>query len=256
MTSDRTFAPRLRLEGQTAVVTGGTGAIGAATAHRLAGLGARIVLMQRREPEAASGLLASLSGEGHLALQVDVSSSAELRAAAQAVQHATGGATILVNCAGFTRPVAAADLEGLDDALIDEMFAVNWRGTFAAIRAFTPQLADSGDGLIVNVSSIAAFTGLGSNLAYAAAKAGIEALTRGLAKTLAPSVRCLAVSPGVVDTPFVAGRDAAFNERVGATIPLRRVGVADDVAAAITACCTLLRYATGSVIVADGGRHL
>jgi 3-oxoacyl-[acyl-carrier protein] reductase len=109
---------------------------------------------------------------------------------------------------------------------------------------------------VVNVSSIAAFTGLGSNLAYAAAKPGMDATTRALAKTLAPQVRVLAVSPGVVDTPFVAGRDAGFNERVGATLPLKRVGVADDVAAAIVACATSLRYATGSVFVVDGGRHL
>jgi len=66
----------------------------------------------------------------------------------------------------------------------------------------------------------------------------------------------LAVSPGVVDTPFVAGRDTSFNERVGASIPLRRVGVADDVASAIVACATMLRYATGSIFVVDGGRHL
>ena len=69
-------------------------------------------------------------------------------------------------------------------------------------------------------------------------------------------MRVLAVSPGVVDSGFVSGRDASFNTKVGATIPLQRVGTADDVAAAITACCTSLRYATGSIFVADGGRHL
>ena len=84
----------------------------------------------------------------------------------------------------------------------------------------------------------------------------IDALTKGLAKTLAPKVRVLAVAPGVVDSGFVSGRDASFNAKTGATIPLQRVGTADDVAAAITACCTSLRYATGSIFVADGGRHL
>jgi 3-oxoacyl-[acyl-carrier protein] reductase len=256
MQTHRTFAPRERLDGEVAVITGGTGAIGLASAHRLAALGARIVLLQREAPEGVADTLASLPGSGHLAQQASVTDSTSLRAAAEAVRLATGGATLLLNCAGFTRPVAAADLDGLDDTLIDDIFAVNWRGSFAAIRAFAPQLREGGEGLVVNVSSIAAFTGLGSNLAYAAAKAGTDALTKALAKTLAPHIRCLAVSPGVVDTPFVPGRDASFNERVGATIPLKRVGVADDVAAAIVACCTTLRYATGSVIVADGGRHL
>jgi 3-oxoacyl-[acyl-carrier protein] reductase len=252
----RSFAPRERLDGQVAVITGGLGAIGLAVAERFAALGAQVVLLQRRAGAEADAALARLPGSGHFALSATVTDSAALAAAAAEVQRRTGGASLLINCAGFTRPAPAADLDALDDALIDELFAVNWRGSFAAIRAFAPQLQASGDAAIVNVSSIAAFTGLGSNLAYAAAKAALDALTRGLAKTLAPQVRVLAVSPGVVDTAFVAGRDAQFNDRVGATLPLRRVGVADDVAAAVVACCTLLRYATGSIVVADGGRHL
>ena len=251
-----TFSPLDRLDGQTVVITGGTGAIAGAAAMRLAHLGARIVLLHRGGPEKSAALLQSLPGTGHGAVSASVTHSHELSAAAQQVQQAFGGAQVLINCAGHTQPVPASDLEGLTDALIDEMFASNWRGTFAAIRAFAPQLAASGDGLIVNISSIAGSTGLGSNLAYAASKAGIDALTKGLAKTLAPKVRVLAVSPGVVDSGFVSGRDASFNTKVGATIPLQRVGTADDVAAAITACCTSLRYATGSIFVADGGRHL
>src|SRR4030095_8690916 len=113
----------------------------------------------------------------------------------ETAQVRTGGAAILVNAAGFTTPVPAADLSGLTDSLIDDIFAVTWRGMFASIRAFAPQLQASGDGLVVNVSSIAAFTGMGSNLAYAAAKAGVDATTKALAKTLAPGIRVLAVSP-------------------------------------------------------------
>ena len=251
-----TFAPLDRLDGQVAVITGGTGAIGAATALRLAHLGARIVLLHRGGAEKSTDLLKSLPGSGHSVVSASVTNSSELAQAAQTVLQQTSGAHILINCAGHTRPVPAADLNALSDELIDEMFASNWRGTFATIRAFAPQLAESGDGVIVNVSSIAGSTGLGSNLAYAASKAGIDALTKGLAKTLAPKVRVLAVAPGVVDSGFVSGRDASFNAKTGATIPLQRVGTADDVAAAITACCTSLRYATGSIFVADGGRHL
>ena len=255
-TTSRSFSPLERLDGQVAVITGGLGAIGFAVARRLAARGARIVLLQRRAGPEADKELAQLEGDGHFALSASVTDSASLKAAAAEVLQRTGGATVLVNSAGFTRPVPAKDLEALSDELIDELFAVNWRGTFAAIRAFAPQMKARGDSVIVNVSSIAAFTGMGSNLAYAAAKAGVDALSKALAKTLAPEVRVLAVSPGVVDTAFVAGRDADFNERVGASLPLRRVGVADDVAAAVEACCTLLRYATGSIVVADGGRHL
>lgn len=253
---NRSFAPLDRLDGQVVVITGGTGAIGAATARRVANLGGRVILIHRGTASDAQPILATLAGTGHLALTASVTDSASLRAAAEVVSREVGKTTVLINCAGFTKPVAAVDLEGLTDELIDDIFATNWRGTFAAIRAFAPQMKATGDAVVVNVSSIAAFTGMGSNLAYAAAKAGTDALTKALAKTLGPQIRCLAVSPGVVDTSFVPGRDAAFNERVGQSIPLKRVGVADDVAAAIVACCTSLRYATGSVIVADGGRHL
>lgn len=254
--SPSTFAPRERLDGEIAVVIGGTGAIGLATARLLAERGARIALIQRRPAEQAEAALRSLAGSGHLALSASVTDSAALSDAARTVRERMGLASLLVNSAGFTVAVPAADLDGLSDALIDDIFAANWRGSFAAIRAFAPQLRERGDAAIINVSSIAAFTGMGSNLAYAAAKAGIDAMTKALAKTLAPQIRVLAVSPGVVDSGFVPGRDAGFNDKVAPTIPLRRVGTAEDVAAAVLAACTALRYATGSILVVDGGRHL
>jgi len=254
--NSRTFEPRERLDAEVAVISGGNGAIGSVTARRLASLGAQVVLLQREPVHESNELLESLPGKGHFAVAASVTDSADLSKAADLVRERTGGASILVNAAGFTRPVAAADLDGLTDQLIDDIFAVTWRGTFASIRAFAPQMKARGEAVVINVSSIAAFSGMGSNLAYAGAKAGVDALTKALAKTLGPDIRVLAVSPGVVDTPFVAGRDASFNERVGASIPLRRVGVADDVASAIVACATMLRYATGSIFVVDGGRHL
>lgn len=253
---ERSFAPLDRLDSQVAVITGGNGAIGMATARRLALLGARVVLLQREPTDASTALLADLPGSGHFAVKASVTDSASLALAAEEVLARTGGATLLVNSAGFTRPVPAANLDALDDELIDSIFAVIWRGTFASIRAFAPQMRQRGEALVVNLSSIAAFTGIGSNLAYAAAKAAVDATTKALAKTLGPHIRVVAVSPGVVDTAFVPDRDASFNDRVGAQLPLRRVAVADDVAAAVAACATSLRYATGSIFVVDGGRHL
>jgi NAD(P)-dependent dehydrogenase (short-subunit alcohol dehydrogenase family) len=152
--------------------------------------------------------------------------------------------------------VAPADLDGLTDALFDDVVQTNLRGVFSTIRAFTPLLKASGDGLIVNVSSIAGITGSGSNLAYAAAKAGLDILTKSLARALAPKVRVLAVSPGVVDSTFVPGRGADFNDKAAATIPLKRIGHVEDIASAIEACATTLRFATGSRFVIDGGRSL
>jgi len=251
------FAPTDNLEGRVAVIAGGTGAIGLATARRLAALGARCVLLHRSGSAAqAEALAAALPGRGHVAIAVEISDSATLKAAADAVAQRLGRADILVNSAGYTKPVPAADLDALSDELIDDMLKVNFRGVLATIRAFAPLLKASGDGLVVNISSIAAFTGVGSNLAYIAAKAGLDAAGDALARVLAPQVRVLSVSPGVVDSGFVPGRGADFNAKAAATVPLRRVGTPDDVAAAVQACATTLRYATGTRIVVDGGRHL
>jgi 3-oxoacyl-[acyl-carrier protein] reductase len=254
MTAPSSFAPTDTLHERVAVITGGSGAIGLATALRLSRLGARCVLIQRKA--AGDDVLPTLAGDGHLLLAADIADSTSLQRAAAQVGERYGAVHILVNSAGHTRAVPAADLEALNDALIDEMLQVNFRGVFATIRAFAPLLKASGDGLIVNISSIAGFTGSGSNLAYVAAKAGIDVVGDALARALAPQVRVISVSPGVVDTGFVPGRGADFNAKAAATMPLRRVGTADDVAAAVQACATTLRYATGTRIVVDGGRHL
>ena len=243
----------LSLDGKVALVVGGAGGIGRAAGRMFAEAGARVALTHR--PGKAADLSA-LPGDGHAAFPADVADTASLLALRDAVRQRYGRLDILVNTAGFTKPVAHADLDALDDDLIDRMFQVNWRGQFAAIRTFAPLLKASGDGLVVSISSIAAFTGVGSSIAYCAAKAGIDVMTKALARALAPKVRVMAVSPGVVDTGFVPGRGADFNDKVAASTPLKRIAGADDIAAAIVACATHLGYSTGTTIVVDGGRAL
>jgi 3-oxoacyl-[acyl-carrier protein] reductase len=248
-----------KLEGKVALVVGGAGGIGAAACRMLADAAAHVALTHRPGQEKAAeakAVLEALSGEGHTALPVDVTDSSTLAAARDLIAARYGRLDILVNTAGFTRPVPHSDLDSLDDDLIDCMFQVNWRGQFAAIRTFAPMLRDSGDGLVVSISSIAAFTGVGSSIAYCAAKAGIDVMTKSLARVLAPEVRVLAVSPGVVDTDFVPGRGADFTQKVSASTPLKRVASAEDIASAVMACATHLNFSTGTTIVIDGGRSL
>ncbi len=252
------FDPTTRLDGKVAVVSGGLGAIGYASARRLAALGASCVLLHRRgdDADARAAALPTGAGQRHTALRADIVDSASLRAAAGQVQTSHGRCDILVNSAGHTRPVPAADLEGLTDELIDELLKANFRGVFATIRAFAPMLKASGDGLIVNVSSIAGFTGVGSNLAYVAAKAGLDVVGDALAKALAPAVRVVSVSPGAVESGFVPGRGADFADKMAGSTPLGRIGLPEDVAATVEALATTLRFVTGTRIVVDGGRHL
>jgi NAD(P)-dependent dehydrogenase (short-subunit alcohol dehydrogenase family) len=246
------------LGGKVALIIGGTGAIGAATARMLAEAGAQVAVTHRATEsgvDAGRKLVAEL-GKGGAAFPADVADTASLIALRDAIEARYGRLDILVNAAGFTKPVPHADLDALTDDLIDRMFAVNWRGQFAAIRTFAPMLRSSGDGLVVSISSIAGITGVGSSIAYCAAKAGIDVMTKSLARVMAPDVRVLAVSPGVVDTQFVPGRGADFNDKVAASTPLRRIASAEDIAAAVTACATMLGYSTGHIIQVDGGRAL
>ncbi|HEY1945122.1 MAG TPA: SDR family oxidoreductase [Roseiarcus sp.] len=246
------------LEGRLALIVGGAGGIGTEISRLFAGAGARVVITHMPGlTETAAAVVASLPGSGHAALPADVAVTPSLLALRQAVQERYGQALhVLVNAAGFTKPVPHADLDALNDELIDRMFAVNWRGQFATIRTFAPMLKASGDGLVVSISSIAANTGVGSSIAYCAAKAGIEVMTKSLGRALAPEVRVMSVAPGVVDTAFVPGRGSDFNTKTAASTPLRRIGSAEDIAEAVLACATTLRFSTGSTVVVDGGRSL
>ena len=249
-------AKDLRLDGKLAIVTGGSNGIGAACVRRLAQAGARVVVGYNNGLDRAERLIAELPGVGHQPIHMRLQDTQTLRDAAARVEEAYGRADILVNSAGITRPIPHADLEALDDATIDNIFAANVRGPFATIRAFAPLLRQSGDGVIVNISSLSAVTGLGSNVAYCASKAALDTMTMSLARVLGPEIRLLIVSPGAVPTDFVAGRDRAAVERLAQAAPLKRVTEPDDVALAVMSCITHLRSSTGMRILVDGGRHL
>ena len=186
------------MQNQVAVVTGAAGGIGSAICRRLAQAGARIVLGYRRKQEEAQQLANTLFGEDHLALQVVVDDSQSCQSLADQVAQKYGVLDLLVNCAGVTTPVDHADLDGLTDEWIDRIFQVNWRGAYAMIRACKPLLEQGGGGTVVNISSIAGLTGVGSNVAYCASKAALDSLARSLGRALAPKIRVVSVSPGLV----------------------------------------------------------
>lgn len=244
------------MQGKVAVVTGGSGGIGAAICRQFAEAGARVLFSWRSDEAAAQHLLSVLPGSGHQARRLAVEDTAGLTAWAADVGRDAGRCDVLVNCAGITRFVPHADLDALDDALIDDIFRTNWRGAFAAVRAFRPLLAASGDGLVVNISSIAGVTGMGSNVAYCASKAALDSMTKSLARALAPEIRVLSVSPGLVDTDFVRGLDQKWRDEQALRTPLRRLATPDEIAAAVVSVATVLRYSNGCIIPVDGGRPL
>jgi 3-oxoacyl-[acyl-carrier protein] reductase len=242
------------LKDKVAVITGASGAIGAAAARRLADSGAKIVVGYNSNPDKAAAVAASLPGSGHRSIRIPMLETPLIREAAAIVERDYGRCDVLVNSAGFTRMIPHADLEALTDDLIDAIFAANVRGPFATIRAFAPLMKKSGDAVIVNISSIAAIVGTGSNIAYGGSKAALDTMALSLARILGPEIRVLTVSPAAVDTAFVPGRTTAMVEKVAATTPLKRVVQADEVAQAVMAAVVNLTSTTGWIIPVDGGK--
>ena len=239
-----------------ALVTGASSGIGKATAARLAAMGSTVVVGYNSRRALAEEVVDGLHGIGHLALRIAIDDSASISEAAAVVDERYGRLDALVNCGGATIPVPANDLNGLTDDIFDRTATINLRGPFAMVRAFRPLLERGSGAAIVNISSIAARAGLGSSLAYLAAKAGVDALTIALAKVLAPKIRVFSVSPAGVDTDFVAGRTREQLQKVAERLPLAHVTTPDDVARAVVACIVSLTSSTGIVVPVDEGRHL
>jgi 3-oxoacyl-[acyl-carrier protein] reductase len=242
-----------------ALVTGGAGGIGSAICRALAGSGMQVIVGYNRSADAAYAVAESLPGERHAAMTAPVTDSAGLSALAEEIGFRYGRCDVLVNCAGTTRFVPHADLDDLDDELIDNILATNVRGPFAATRVLRPMLEKSqmpGGGVIVNISSIAAQTAVGSNVIYCASKAAIDSMTKSLARALAPRIRVLSVSPGLVDTEFVKSMDRKWRDEQAARTPLKRLAEPEEVAAAVIAAIKHLTFTTGAIITVDGGRML
>jgi 3-oxoacyl-[acyl-carrier protein] reductase len=165
------------LEGKVAPVTGGSKGLGAATARLFTEAGARVVITFSNDANAAERLIATLPGTGHRASRTPAQDTAAIESLAAEIGATEGRLDILVNNAGSTRVIPHADLRALDDDFFNFVLAVNLRGPFATVRACRHMLEASGQGLVVNVGSVSGVRGGGSNIAYAAAKAGLHAMT-------------------------------------------------------------------------------
>jgi len=240
------------LDAKVALVTGSSSGIGAATARALAAEGATVVVNSAHSVEAGEALAAELPGASYV--RADIASESEAAALVATVVERHGRLDVLVNNAGTTEVIPHHDLEAAGPAVWRRIFDVNVIGTWQVTVAAVPHLRAHGDGVVVNVSSVAGHAARGSSIPYAASKAAVSHMTVLLANVLGPEIRVNAVAPGLVDTPWTADWDLV-REFVRTQTPLQRSGQPEDIAHVIVGLVGA-RYVTGEVVLADGGLRL
>ena len=241
---------------RTALITGGAGGIGSAICRKFAESGYSVIITYNSDKNKAEKLLKSLPEGNHAIFHAPNTTANRLQELHNFIEENYGKLYVLVNNAGITTPVKHDDLDGLSDEWIDKILQTNVRGTFAMIRAMKPFLEKSEQALIVNISSVSAISGIGSNVIYCASKAAIDSITRSLARALAPKIRVVSVSPGWVLGDYTQNIDPEYLQTQIDKTPLGRLANAEDVANTVLALTTHLTFTTGSIIQVDGGRLL
>lgn len=249
----------MQLAGKAAIITGGGTGVGRATALLLAQQGCSVLINYSKSKAEAEQTAADVAALGvkALAMQADVADDDSVRAMVALAVRELGRVDILLNSAGTTRFVLAADLNAVTDEDWQRIYAVNVIGAFHCSRAVKEPMLAVGGGQIINITSVAAFAGKGSSIPYAASKAALNNLTIALARSLAPHIRVNAVAPG-----FITGRwlEQGFGDAyegvkrtVARACPLEKVSDPEDVAAAVMSLITGSTMITGQVLVCDGG---
>lgn len=243
------------LKEKVVVITGGAGinGLGFATARKMVDHGARVVIVDlaRAEPAAAAARL----GSAHIGVVGDVTDKAACDAAAESALKAFGRIDILVNNAGITQPVKTLDITGSD---YDRILDVSLRGSLYMSQAVLPAMRTQRSGSIVCISSVSAQRGGGifGGPHYSAAKAGVLGLARAMAREFGgEGIRVNCVTPGLIETDITQGKlTPEKKQEISDTIPLARLGRADDVAGAcVFLASELSGYCTGITLDVNGG---
>jgi 3-oxoacyl-[acyl-carrier protein] reductase len=241
----------VELNGQVALVTGGSRGIGRAIAQELASGGARVAVVARDEARAQQ-VAGELPGEGHRGYGADVANADAVNELIKRVEDELGSLDILVNNAGVTRDNVLMRIKDEDwDAVVD----TNLKGAFNTIRAASRGMMKRRAGRIVNITSVVGLTGNKGQANYAASKAGLIGLTKSVAKELASrGVLVNALAPGYIETDMTSELPDAARETLMSQIALGRLGRPEDIAPVVRFLAgPAAGYMTGQVLVVDGG---
>lgn len=244
----------MKLRGKVAVVTGGGTGMGRAICELFGQEGARVIVnysASRDEAEQVALNIRNGGGEAE-AIRASVALDAEARSIMHTAEERWGRLDILVNNAGWSKRTPHELLDELTDEIWDRTLNTNLRGAFYCMRAAAPMLRKSPGAAIVNIASVAPYTGEGSTIVYAASKAGLISMTKSFARVLAPEVRVNALAPGLVHTRFAGWPQETFTN--GATAaPLKRIATVEEIAKAVLFLAADATAMTGETIRVDAG---
>jgi NAD(P)-dependent dehydrogenase (short-subunit alcohol dehydrogenase family) len=251
----------MQIEGKAAVVTGGGTGVGRATALEMARRGCSVLInysKSKNEAEETAAEIAALGVKG-IAVEADVADDAACRKMVESAVREFGRLDVLINNAAVTSFIRHSDMEAVKTEDWMRIFSVNVIGPFQCARAAKDALLASGDGEIVNISSIAGLAAIGSSIPYAASKAALNNMTVSLARVFAPKVRVNAVAPGFITTRWLKDGlgEEVYNKAKKGTedaVILRKVCEPEDVAAAVINIITGPDLMTGCVIPLEGGQ--
>ncbi len=251
------------IENGVAIVTGSSSGVGAACARQLAERGCHVAINYSRNEAGARETEAACRefGVETVVVRADVANDDECRALAGAALEKWGRVDALVNNAGTTKFNPHDQLDGLSKQDFLDIYSVNTVGAYQMARAVAAAMKRGGRGSIVNVASIAAVTGVGSSIAYAASKGAMVTLTLSLARVLGPEVRVNVVCPGFIQGDWLEQglgkeRYAAAKAALEDSAPLRLTTTPDTVAEAILYFIAGADVITGESLLVDGGNHL
>lgn len=242
-----------KLDGKIIIITGGCGQIGYATCKALSNEGGRIISFVRRDLESAQKMMRELPNSHlkHIAVLADIKDSTSLKAAISSLDINT--CDILINNAG--RSYDKVPYRTMTDDIVNDLIDTNIKGPFYVVREILNHLLNSTNPIIINISSTSAQRPGRGNLLYSASKAALDNMTKGMAFQLAPKIRVIGVAPTWLENACSGAtqRTEEQTKAVLATIPLKRIPAAEEVAETILTISTGLTYMTGQIISIDCG---
>jgi NAD(P)-dependent dehydrogenase (short-subunit alcohol dehydrogenase family) len=249
----------ISLENEVVVITGGAVRLGRAIAQECARAGAKVAITYNHSRKEAQETLTSLQEEGahsannYLAIQADVSQSADVERVAQHVQSTLGAPTALINNAAIFR---RTPFDVMDEADFDEHIAANLKGPYLLSKCFGDIFLENGRGHIINFADIYGLRPLKNYVPYCLSKAGVVMLTQALALALAPKVRVNCICPGTIMVPSETQGEDDELEQLLPKIPLGRLGTPEEIAQAVVFLLGGPQFISGAILPVDGAQRL